>query len=349
MKPCASALLVTLLCIYLGLRPERCDAQCPATLPPTIVNTPCPNQTQLDAIKSQISTQIAAKFNNSTLGGCIQTYGSSRIKPATSCQQILIAYPTSSSGYYWVINSTGVAIQVYCRFDRFTNFTFFGLNSTNGFARVASVNLTSDPSQQCPLSLALTLQSGHRLCEETTGSACDSVTISTLGLRWQSVCGRVAGYEDGVANAFAGTSTSIDSPYVDGVSITYGSPRNHLWSYGIGAFESNQANGHNCPCSSGPAAPAFVGSSWYCESAVPTQSTYSGQKTIVYAMSDLLWDGQMCNSGEAACCLAPYSYQPWFCARLPSSTVTNLEMRLCSSNALTSENVGLEQWEFYVQ
>ena len=128
MKPYASALLVTLLCIYLGLRPERCDAQCPVTLPPTIVNTPCPNQTQLDAIKSQISTQIAAKFNNSTLGGCIQTYGSSRIKPATSCQQILIAYPTSSSGYYWVINSTGVAIQVYCRFDRFTNFTFFGLD-----------------------------------------------------------------------------------------------------------------------------------------------------------------------------------------------------------------------------
>lgn len=287
---------------------------------------------------------------NSTLQGCFQPFGSSQFKPATSCKQILVAYPTSTSGYYWVLNSTGIAIQVYCRFDRFTNFTFFGLNTTNGFARVTSVNMTSDPTLQCPSGLATNTQSGHRLCEEgTTGSACNSVTIPTLGLRWQSVCGRIAGYEEGVTNAFAGTTTSIDAAYVDGVSITYGSPRNHLWSYGIGAYESNTANGHNCPCSSGPSAPTFVGNNWYCESAVPTQNTYSGQKNIVYAMSDLLWDGQMCNLGETGCCLGSFSYQPWFCVRLPSSMVVNLEMRLCSSNALTSKNVGLEQWEFYVQ
>lgn len=343
MKLCAprSALLLALLCSVSC--PERCAAQCPTTLSPTVIASQCPNQSQLNTIKSQIAAQVSSMINN-TLKACLLPYGATPLRPATSCQQILIAYPTSSSGLYWVKNSTGVAVQIYCRFDTFTNFSFFGVNTSNGYARVASVNFTTDTNSQCPSSLASITVSGHNLCHKTTGGVCDSVTISTFGFSWQTVCGKIAGYEVGTSGAFAGTTVSIDNPYVDGVSITYGYPRNHLWSYGIGAYESNQANGHNCPCARGPNPTAFVGNNWYCESGVPTSTTY---KTYTYAVDDVLWDGMTCGGVETSCCLP--TVQPWFCQKLSSPVLSNLEMRLCTNDALTVGDVALEQWEFYIQ
>ena len=335
-------ILLVLTLLYTSL-PERCDAQCPTTLPPTIVKSACSTQTELDAIKSQIATQVASMIDNS-LSGCILPIGSSQIKPATTCQQVLLAYPSSTSGYFWVLNATGGAVRIYCRFDSFTNLSYFGLSNTSGYARLTSVNVTADTVKQCPTKLTSITVSGHNLCQKSTGSSCDSVTISTLGLRWQTVCGRITGYQYGTSeNAFAGTTTTVDSLYVDGVSITYGSPRNHLWSYGIGKYESNQANGHNCPCSSGPAPPTFVGASQYCESGVPKSNTYN---TATYAINDPLWDGMNCGDVEVACCLP--TVQPWFCKKLSSPVTGDLEMRLCMNDVLTAENVGLEQWEFYV-
>ena len=90
--------LLVLTLLYTSL-PERCDAQCPTTLPPTIVKSACSTQTELDAIKSQIATQVASMIDNS-LSGCILPIGSSQVKPATTCQQVLLAYPSSISGYF---------------------------------------------------------------------------------------------------------------------------------------------------------------------------------------------------------------------------------------------------------
>jgi len=35
---------------------------------------------------------------------------------------------------------------------------------------------------------------------------------------------------------------SIDEPYLDGISITYGSPRKHIWSCATGLSEDNVGN-----------------------------------------------------------------------------------------------------------
>uniref|UniRef100_A0A1X7T0C0 Uncharacterized protein n=1 Tax=Amphimedon queenslandica TaxID=400682 RepID=A0A1X7T0C0_AMPQE len=49
---------------------------------------------------------------------------------------------------------------------------------------------------------------------------------------------------------------NINSYYVDGVSITHGSPRQHVWTLMVGLNEasyyihSNDGR-HNCPCSQG--------------------------------------------------------------------------------------------------
>ena len=94
---------------------------------------------------------------------------------------------------------------------------------------------------------------------------------------------------------------SID--HIDGVSITYGTSRKHLWSYAAGYNEyldRNQAV--TCPCSSygGTPAPSFVRLNYYCE---------SGAVQGTYFTGDLLWDGKGCTSSNSCCA---QSNLPWF-------------------------------------
>ena len=76
------------------------------------------------------------------------------------------------------------------------------------------------------------------------------------------------GYQLGTPDAFRKTGLTIDSYYVDEISITYGnSPRMHIWIYanGLNLLDSRICN---CPCSNGNTfdPPPFVGSDYYCES-----------------------------------------------------------------------------------
>ena len=63
-------------------------------------------------------------------------------------------------------------------------------------------------------------------------------------------------------------SQPIDSYYVYGVSITHGTPHNHIWTYASGVSEGlYMYQGGNCPCSnlSHPASefpPMFVGDNY---------------------------------------------------------------------------------------
>ncbi len=43
---------------------------------------------------------------------------------------------------------------------------------------------------------------------------------------------------------------SIDSPYVDGVSTTYGNPQQHVWSFASAFAEDNPNPGTHFPCDS---------------------------------------------------------------------------------------------------
>ena len=58
-------------------------------------------------------------------------------------------------------------------------------------------------------------------------------------------------------------------PNVEGLIITHGSPRNHIWSFAAGLTkDSNHIE--NCPCASpypGRPAPSAVGEDYFCESA----------------------------------------------------------------------------------
>uniref|UniRef100_A0A1X7SXL1 Uncharacterized protein n=1 Tax=Amphimedon queenslandica TaxID=400682 RepID=A0A1X7SXL1_AMPQE len=70
----------------------------------------------------------------------------------------------------------------------------------------------------------------------------------------------------------------INSYYVDGVSITCGSPCQHIWILIVGFNEASNFTGtnddcHNCPCSQGSlqnsTLQSFIGNDYFCESGNP--------------------------------------------------------------------------------
>ena len=95
--------------------------------------------------------------------------------------------------------------------------------------RVAFLNM-SDPSQQCPSAWRLVTTNGVRACGRpvSSESSCNGTRYSAT-IEYQRVCGRVIGYQDKSPDGFLNADRSINDIYMDGVSITYGQPRNHIW------------------------------------------------------------------------------------------------------------------------
>ena len=222
--------------------------------------------------------------------------------------------------------------------------------SSCNWKKVGSLDMT-DPTQQCPPSWAK-IAAPRASCSKKTGQPCDSSVIGTSGASYQTVCGRFRGYQVGTPDAFArcgspsGASNTIEDPYVDGISITYGpaGKRQHIFTYAAAPNEDRTAACH-CPCSGGPAPPSFVRSDYYCESGNNPTSSGSAGANLFYA--DPLWDGQQCGGGEVTCCNPPNL--PWFCKTFPTPITDDLEIRLCTDEGLDNENIALEFYELYIK
>ena len=57
---------------------------------------------------------------------------------------------------------------------------------------------------------------------------CYATNFSTLGIPYSKMCGMAVSYQKGHTDAF-NEARSINGPYVDGISITHGNPRKHIW------------------------------------------------------------------------------------------------------------------------
>ena len=203
---------------------------------------------------------------------------------------------------------------------------------TGQWIQVAYLNM-SDSMQSCPSPWQIRSASGVRACGRPS-SGCHGTVYSSGGRTYSRVCGRVIGYQFGHTDGFS--SSSIDTVYVEGVSITHGSPRSHIWTFVADRYESDVAD---CPCKGGPNTPAFVGSDYYCESGNNGTSTAE----IFYA-NDPLWDGQQCES-EGTCC----STAPWFVVDIMNPTTDSIEVRICASLSPSSEDTRINMLELYIQ
>ena len=104
---------------------------------------------------------------------------------------------------------------------------------------MAHIDMTR-PEGTCPSPL-LTVSS-PRSCSPTSEAGCSSVYFSTFGVPFTKVCGQAIGYQRHTVDAFGalfGLGNNIDDPYVDSLSITYDTPRGHLWTYAAGHAESD--------------------------------------------------------------------------------------------------------------
>ena len=260
--------------------------------------------------------------------------------PAASCAALS---PSSPSGYYWVRASNGSAVRVYCDMTRSCG------GITGGWTRVAELNMT-DSSHQCPSGLTLRTESDSNIRACVTANKVDCVSIPIdIPYSYSSVCGRVIAYQVGTTNAFhhfGSASDTLDSIYVDGVSLTHGNPRQHIWTFAAGLRESMAMYPEStCPCTGNTGAtppPSFVGSDYFCEAGLQDHTPTS---QTLYS-NDPLWDGDGCTAPNPCC---SFNNPPWFYKQLPQPTTDNIEMRVCKNEHASNEDVAIEIVEIYIQ
>ena len=218
-----------------------------------------------------------------------------------------------------------------------------------GWRRAAYLNM-SDPTQTCPPAWEL-ITAPRRSCARPSNAdhrSCYSAVFPTQGTQYSQVCGRIIGYQVGAPQAFvASIGRTINERYVDGVSLTYGSPRQHIWTFADALDEADPNNDESrCTCtdSSRPnPPPSFVGNDYFCETGVPPSQGWSSG---TFHADDPLWDGQGCGPTSTCC---TFNNPPWFCKQLPQPTNADLEVRLCSYNRASTENTPIELIEIYVK
>ena len=270
-----------------------------------------------------------------------------------SCKNIYIKFPETQnkSGYYrikekndyqWTYcNMTGVATD--------GDFISTCAGVGGGWRRIVNIDISA--GDDCPGEWRKATQSGVSFCRVASDSnveTCSSANFSTNGISYQRVCGRARGYQKGDTLAFWGFhpnyNRAIDQSYVSGLSITYGNPRQHLWTFASGRGERLPSNDQwNCPCSvNGGYSPSssFVGNYYYCESGSVSRSTSNS----VYYFNDTLWDGAGCTD---SCC--DDTTQPWFYRQLNQTTQDDIEARICTANSFISECTLIDQLELYIQ
>ena len=205
----------------------------------------------------------------------------------------------------------------------------------------------ADPNTNCPSGWNLTSYSNIPICGKvsTSSLSCDSAFFPVSGGDYTSVCGSIRAYQVGGTDGFEayhdGQVTTIEGAYVSGVSLTHGSPRQHIWTFAAGYSEVQPTRDDVCPCDAPPysiSIPPFVGGDYFCESGVN-----SGYPSYRLYPEDPLWDGQGCSSSSTCC---SFNNPPYFTKQLHSPTSDPIEARQCRLDRGESP---VELMELYVK
>ena len=153
------------------------------------------------------------------------------------------------------------------------------------------------------------------------------------------------GIQKGTPGMAAGPKLSINQPYLNGISITYGTPRKHIWSY-TASISENQVQVHDrsftCPCSKycGALPLAFISDHYYYES-----WTNGWASLATYSTGVPLWDSKGC--GDQTCCTQPNL--PWFFRQLPLVDTDDVEAKICYDEDFQNECTLVKETRLYVQ
>ena len=293
------------------------------------------NITNTQSIIEDISVENKGTINNILVkvDDVLETLNSSLV---SSCQDIKNKKPNSPSGYYHINSQI-----VYCEMGELCS-------TEGGWTRLAYLDMT-DSTEECPPGFNLLQNGDARACGRSAD--CTSIKFPSNGISYSEVCGRVVGYEYGTPNAVdtdyntPEDHNDINSNYVDGISITQGFPRKHVWTL-MGGFWENFPATYNCPCNTPPGdtqdVQSFIGNDYFCESGNPNSNA-----ALVLYSSDPLWDGEGCGTQEGDCCAA--DGLPWFHKTFNYTTTNYLEIRVCGDQPITNEDVPFSFYELYVK
>ena len=223
--------------------------------------------------------------------------------------------------------------------------------TSSDWRRVAYINMT-DPEAECPSGLNEVSNSdtGQRACGRSVDGAgaaatapggCSSVTFP-VKTTYSHVCGYARGYQYRSMDAFwQSPIRTIDDAYVDGLSITQGNPRKHLWTLAAGHSELVGLLDVRCPRDRDPfdftRVPDFVGNNFYCEAG------FTSNAEMRIAWEDPLWDGQHCVSSTAQSC----SRYGWFHRDIIPSQ-KDIEVRWCADQGRHDEDFYTDLLEIWV-
>ena len=303
--------------------------------------------------------------------------------PGESCEDIYNMNPESQdmSGYYWI---TDGLTQVYCGMaytgssceDIYSNNPetgdksgYYRINDDQwifcnmiaistcyagdasvggGWRRIVDINIST--GDNCPSGWRKDTYSNISYCRVVSDDwrTCSSTNFFTNGTNYQRVCGRARGYQKGWSVgfwAYHGIAQTIDGYYVDGLSITHGNSRQHIWTYANGLYDGLAEDDNdwiNCPCAPGSEnpSPPFAEANYYCESGAIGAFNYSA-----YYFDDPLWEGSGCITSN--CCDNPT--QPWFYLELNGTTTDDIEARICHYDSFYYGSTLLDQLELYIQ
>uniref|UniRef100_A0A1X7UV80 Uncharacterized protein n=1 Tax=Amphimedon queenslandica TaxID=400682 RepID=A0A1X7UV80_AMPQE len=255
----------------------------------------------------------------------------------TSCKEIKERQPLSPSGLYLLADVNNATYAAYCNMGTLCD-------SEGDWTRLAYLDM-SVATQNCPFGFRLYQSGGVRACGRpiTNTGSCVSVQFPSNGISYSQICGRVTGHSylttDAVHVPYGTNHNNLNGDYVDGVSITRGSPRQHVWTLMANGDDILVAQGqNNCPCINGSTQvpQSFVGSHYFCEGA-------GGGN-----WNDLLWDGKDCSFEETLCCSAPGL--PWFHRDYGNTTTTDyIELRVCADQGTHNEDAPVSFYEIYIK
>ena len=261
----------------------------------------------------------------------------------SSCQDLYY----EPSRYYYITTETSAPMYLYCEMNRVFYTIYYG-----NWLRVANVDMRMQ-TETCPTGFG-TLVWGNdygdsrRYCTRK-GNGCTSHFFPVYGYKYQKICGKVIAFQKGKPDAFFPSISSpktINEVYVDGVSITCGLPRQHIWTFAAAMHEVNTVGRHLCPCTNRQNTlsipiPSFVGQNYFCDTG--SESTAIAGK--VYD-EDPLWDGAGCGPYHD-CCLRQDN-QEYFCSSLTAVSSDPIEVRICGDQLL-DEDILLQQIQLFVK
>ena len=177
--------------------------------------------------------------------------------------------------------------------------------------------------------------------------ACGIVTVHeyvifpTSNIRYSRVCGRIM---VALMHLESEQAPVLTLHNVDGVSLTYGNPRQHIWTFAAALDQSvyNDSSSY-CPCINSTLQninpPSFVGDDYFCDTGMDMNDRYSWPR-------DPMWDGAGCGSRNTCC---DFNTPPWFYKQLPDPTTDDIEMRACRDEIRDNENIAIVIIEIFVQ